>query len=872
MRHRRPEATVIMTISFIACLLLVSLPRASSSPQPTYNNHQNSSPKLVHYWSYVNHAQTNRPVSRHVDRTPAAGPSSTPAPIKEVVFRYSMDRDGKVVVHHAPREFAYILPNNVSVYGNVSVSRTWRRGQSGQEVSTDRTWGNHRGDMPPQVNKGNTWPTLPPVESLGPTKSSSTVIPPTAPPTVQSDLEQRLRVEQDRERWYRDQLRLRQMSVLQEHHSRREQQRFESSYTQVPSTVKGEPVTESTKGVTQATKGPPMPPPTTKAGFPTPRPTEKAGYPVPPPTTKAAPPPITTSTMRPPTTSNKGETRPLPSVTQSEVAQVDPHLRHYNSQRHRLRLEHQRRMTELRRRASLSQQTSADSSHGGSQDDEAAATIREANNERLAAQRRHRANMVQSMIRATQQRESRRHSATATTTTTSTSTSRATTTTSTGRVDARAHVGAAAAAETRHFNEANEVESRNERWPNEGDLRLVGGRHEREVRVWMDNLECDGTETTLAECRFNGWGLSNCGPQEAAGVICEYDITTTTSTSPSTAYSRFSGKAHIRDWSYGGLQVRLMNGRIETEGRVEVRHGNGNWSLVCGDGWGLLQAGVICRQLGMGFAADASQTSFFGGNSEDIELSGVECRGNEARLDDCTHDRFGDVFCPGTGDNIATVNCASELADLVPDPAEVIRTTHLEDRQMWYLQCALEENCLASRAYEIQKTNEAGWHLESRRLLRFTAKIVNQGTAEFRPFLPKNAWQWHQCHLHYHSMEVFAHFDLLDPRTNRKIAEGHKASFCLEDNDCLEGVEKTFNCQNFGDQGITVGCADIYAHSVDCQWIDVTEVPVGNYIFKVSINPEFKVGEQTFENNAAVCNLTLTETYAHVSHCVLGRP
>ena len=87
------------------------------------------------------------------------------------------------------------------------------------------------------------------------------------------------------------------------------------------------------------------------------------------------------------------------------------------------------------------------------------------------------------------------------------------------------------------------------------------------------------------------------------------------------------------------------------------------------------------------------------------------------------------------------------MADLVFDHVELEQTLHLEDRPLYYLTCAMEENCLSEQAYEIKKENSE-WHQESRRLLKFTAKITNIGTADFRSHIPKHLWEWHLCHMY----------------------------------------------------------------------------------------------------------------------------
>ena len=54
--------------------------------------------------------------------------------------------------------------------------------------------------------------------------------------------------------------------------------------------------------------------------------------------------------------------------------------------------------------------------------------------------------------------------------------------------------------------------------------------------------------------------------------------------------------------------------------------------------------------------------------------------------------------------------------------------------------------------------------------------------------------------------------------------------------------------------------------------MDITELDIGTYTIKISVNPEFKVPEMSYENNAAVCTFMYTQSYARVYDCKIQRP
>ncbi|XP_076003605.1 protein-lysine 6-oxidase [Genypterus blacodes] len=204
------------------------------------------------------------------------------------------------------------------------------------------------------------------------------------------------------------------------------------------------------------------------------------------------------------------------------------------------------------------------------------------------------------------------------------------------------------------------------------------------------------------------------------------------------------------------------------------------------------------------------------------------------------------------------LSCAG-LPDLVPDPNYIQVGSYIQRVPMYNLRCAAEENCLASSARNAQD-------YDSRVLLRFPQRVKNQGVADFLPSKPRYSWEWHSCHHHFHSMDEFSVYEVLDVDTQKPVAEGHKASFCLEDTSCDHGYHRRYACTSHT-QGLSPGCYDTYSADIDCQWIDITDVSPGKYVLKVTVNPKKKVPESNYNNNVVRCDVHYSGTAVQVSGC-----
>jgi len=157
--------------------------------------------------------------------------------------------------------------------------------------------------------------------------------------------------------------------------------------------------------------------------------------------------------------------------------------------------------------------------------------------------------------------------------------------------------------------------------------------------IWLDDVACTGNENSLTECRHSGWLVHNCDHMEDAGVYCS-------NSSRPDGYPVSAVNDSNKIEQPTSVQVRLVNGSSDREGRVEVFY-KGEWGTVCDDDFDIQDAHVICRMMGFPGAVSALVEGRFGAgnNSQEIVLDDLWCRGHETSLVSCISRRWGSSDC-----------------------------------------------------------------------------------------------------------------------------------------------------------------------------------------------------------------------------------
>ena len=133
------------------------------------------------------------------------------------------------------------------------------------------------------------------------------------------------------------------------------------------------------------------------------------------------------------------------------------------------------------------------------------------------------------------------------------------------------------------------------------------------LSILLDNLVCNGQESTLLECVHNPVGEHNCDHSEDAGVRCEGKDEGASDNSCGIMQRIFyflviahcdegMAKLSMNEANYVALHENNISSYffIKDElarGRVDICY-NGSYESVCSDTWKEEEASVVCQQLG----------------------------------------------------------------------------------------------------------------------------------------------------------------------------------------------------------------------------------------------------------------------------------
>uniref|UniRef100_A0A674K3K8 SRCR domain-containing protein n=1 Tax=Terrapene triunguis TaxID=2587831 RepID=A0A674K3K8_9SAUR len=175
--------------------------------------------------------------------------------------------------------------------------------------------------------------------------------------------------------------------------------------------------------------------------------------------------------------------------------------------------------------------------------------------------------------------------------------------------------------------------------------------------IWVETLNCRGTESSLWDCPAKPWDKSNCDHKEDAAVNCS-----------------------------GADELRLVDGGSPCAGRVEVKHQD-QWGTVCSDRWDMADAGVVCKQLGCGDAVSVPRRAHFGAGSGPIWLDEVACDGTESALWHCGNEGWGQSDCIHGEDAGVTCSGSDMSPRLVGGHSACSGRVEIRDGETWTTVC-----------------------------------------------------------------------------------------------------------------------------------------------------------------------------------------
>ena len=183
--------------------------------------------------------------------------------------------------------------------------------------------------------------------------------------------------------------------------------------------------------------------------------------------------------------------------------------------------------------------------------------------------------------------------------------------------------------------------------------------------IYWSNVKCKGDEKRFVDC-----------PHTELGEATEYAVRTRDVCNHGHDVSVVCNVPKMEATAEN--QVRLVNGRHQREGRIEVLV-KGHWGPICSNGFTMTTAAVICRQLGFGFSHQFVENLHYWGPSDKALntpiMSGLSCTGDEASIENC--EKHASVVCPSKYKTPFTgLVCTERAGDLVID-------THLLEQSLF---------------------------------------------------------------------------------------------------------------------------------------------------------------------------------------------